>query len=71
MLDNISSARQFSLNVDRSSFVIYGRQGYRGIHYATYQSAIHGFANAHELGPLRKQLFGKRLPRSSHKLPSR
>ncbi|XP_043210522.1 saccharopine dehydrogenase-like oxidoreductase [Amphibalanus amphitrite] len=48
-----------------------GPKGYRGIHYATYQSAIHGFANAHELGPLRKQLFGKRLPRSNHKLPNR
>jgi len=48
-----------------------GPKGYRGIHYATYQSAIHGFANAHELGPLRKKLFSKRLPRSSHKLPAR
>ncbi|XP_037080356.1 saccharopine dehydrogenase-like oxidoreductase [Pollicipes pollicipes] len=48
-----------------------GPKGYRGIHYATYQSAIHGFANQHELGPLRRRLFGKRLPRSDYKLPNR
>jgi len=28
------------------------------INYATYESAVHGFAHAGELGPLRKKLFG-------------
>lgn len=41
------------------------------LHFATYQSAIHGFANSHELGNLRKSLFTSNLPKPSHKLKSR
>jgi len=36
-------------------------KGFHG-HYATWQSAIYGFACAKELKPLRKQLFPERLP---------
>ena len=42
-----------------------------GGHYATWQSAIHGFANAHELISIRKQLFPTPLPRSNHKMKRR
>lgn len=41
------------------------------LHFATYQSAIHGFANANELATLRKSLFTTKLPRPSHKLKNR
>jgi len=36
-------------------------KGFHG-HYATWQSAIYGFACSKELKPLRKQLFAMRLP---------
>lgn len=45
-------------------------QGFRG-HYATWQSAIYGFACAKELKPLRKQLYPERLPELKPKLKSR
>lgn len=41
------------------------------INYATYQSAIYGFAHAEELKPIRKKLFPERLPSTSPKLPPR
>ena len=40
-------------------------------HFATWQSAIHGFANASELKPLRKKLFPERLPSFKPTLKSR
>lgn len=44
-----------------------------GIHYnyGTWQSAIHGFAHANELRPLRKALFPERLPMPKYKAPHR
>ena len=33
------------------------------INFATWQSAIHGFAHAKELGGLRKQLYPERMPK--------
>ena len=39
----------------------YDFKGFHG-HYATWQSAIYGFACAKELKPLRKKLFPTRLP---------
>ncbi|XP_064623760.1 saccharopine dehydrogenase-like oxidoreductase [Lineus longissimus] len=36
-----------------------------GAHYATWQSAIYGFAHAHELKSLRKQLYPSPLPKPS------
>ncbi|CAH1790808.1 unnamed protein product [Owenia fusiformis] len=42
-----------------------------GGHYATWQSAIHGFANARELIKLRKQMALTPLPRSKDKPPKR
>ena len=45
-------------------------QGFH-LHYATWQTAIHGFASAKELKPLRKKLFPERLPEMSPKLKSR
>jgi len=41
------------------------------VNFATYQSAIHGFAAAGELGALRRQLFPTRLPRSEPRLVAR
>ncbi|KAI9565541.1 hypothetical protein GHT06_009333 [Daphnia sinensis] len=41
------------------------------LHYGTWQSAIYGFACAHELKPLRKKLFPQRLPEMEPKLQSR
>ncbi|OQV24954.1 Saccharopine dehydrogenase-like oxidoreductase [Hypsibius exemplaris] len=37
-------------------------------HYTTWESAVHGVAGAHELGPVRKQLYKTRLPRADHKV---
>lgn len=46
---------------------------FQGFHlnYGTWQSAIHGFACANELKPLRKKLFPQRLPVMEPKLKSR
>lgn len=33
-----------------------------GVHFTTYESAVHGFAHANELKSIRKQLFPQRLP---------
>lgn len=41
------------------------------IHFATYQSAIYGFAFAGELSKLRKKLFPTPLPKPAHKAPKR
>ncbi|XP_046558013.1 saccharopine dehydrogenase-like oxidoreductase [Haliotis rubra] len=41
------------------------------INYATYESAVHGFAHQGELPDIRKQLFPSPLPRSKHKAPRR
>jgi len=41
------------------------------INFATFQSAVHGFANAHELKPLRKALFPEKLPKTEPKLQKR
>ncbi|XP_067682807.1 saccharopine dehydrogenase-like oxidoreductase [Haliotis asinina] len=41
------------------------------INYATYESAVHGFAHQGELPAIRKQLFPSPLPRSKHKVPRR
>ena len=41
------------------------------INFGTWQSAIHGLAMAHELKPLRKQLYPERLPSLLPKLPKR
>lgn len=48
-----------------------GEEG-MAIHYATYQSAIHGFANAKQTVLQRKQLLGGvTMPKYAHKLPRR
>lgn len=39
-----------------------------GVHYATYESAVHGFAHANDLRELRKKLFTTRLPKLLPKL---
>ena len=41
------------------------------INFATYQSAIYGYAMADELKPIRKALFPQRLPNLKPKLPKR
>jgi len=41
------------------------------INFATWQSAIHGFANAKELGGVRKQLYPERMPSMKPKLKFR
>ena len=41
------------------------------INFATFQSAIHGFANAGELKGLRKQIYPERLPQTAPKLRPR
>jgi short subunit dehydrogenase-like uncharacterized protein len=41
------------------------------INYATWESLIHGFANAKNLGPIRKRIFEKKLPKSKFKSPNR
>jgi len=41
------------------------------INFGTWQSAIHGFAHAKELGSLRKQLYPERMPASKPKLKPR
>jgi len=41
------------------------------INFATWQSAIHGFAHAKELGHLRKQLYPERMPSTKPKLKFR
>jgi len=41
------------------------------INFATWQSAIHGFAHANELKSLRKQLYPERMPSSKPKLIAR
>ena len=41
------------------------------INFATWQSAIHGFAHSKELGGLRKQLYPERMPKTSPKLKFR
>lgn len=48
-----------------------GPAGYRGIHYGTFQSAIHGFANRKQLPPLRRQLCPKRAPKPNYRLQPR
>ncbi|KAK2724007.1 hypothetical protein QYM36_002372 [Artemia franciscana] len=40
-------------------------------HYATWQSAIYGFAHANELKPLRRKLYPERLPEFKPKLKTR
>ena len=49
---------------------ITGKNGFHG-HFATWQSAIYGFACAHELKPLRKKLFPQRLPEMKPRLASK
>eukprot|EP00092_Neocalanus_flemingeri_P018792 GFUD01020350.1.p1 GENE.GFUD01020350.1~~GFUD01020350.1.p1 ORF type:complete len:421 (-),score=109.24 GFUD01020350.1:86-1348(-) len=41
------------------------------INFGTWQSAIHGFAHAKELGSLRKQIYPERMPASKPKLMPR
>ncbi len=41
------------------------------INFATYQSAIYGFAHAGELKPIRKKLFPERLPKMEPRLKPR
>jgi short subunit dehydrogenase-like uncharacterized protein len=41
------------------------------INFATFQSAIHGFANAYQLKDIRKQLYPQRLPSLSPRLKFR
>jgi len=41
------------------------------INFATWQSAIHGFAHAKELGSLRKKIYPERMPPSKPKLKPR
>jgi len=41
------------------------------INFGTWQSAIHGFAHAKELGSLRKQLYPERMPSTKPKLKHR
>lgn len=41
------------------------------INFATWQSAIHGFAHAKELGGVRKQLYPERMPATKPKLKFR
>ena len=41
------------------------------INFGTWQSAIYGFAMAHELKDLRKKLFPDRLPQLKPRLTSR
>ncbi|XP_071480955.1 saccharopine dehydrogenase-like oxidoreductase [Diadema antillarum] len=47
-----------------------GSEGFCG-HYATWQSAIHGFANAKELATLRKGMNNKPLPKYTPRLTRR
>lgn len=47
-----------------------GPEGIVG-NYATYESAVHGFANQAELAKMRKVLFPTPLPRSAHRPPKR
>lgn len=49
---------------------IHSEVGFHG-HFATWQSAIYGFACAKELGPLRRKLFPQRLPQMKPKMASR
>lgn len=42
-----------------------------GIHYGTWESAVHGLAHASDLKDLRKELFKERLPISDPKLKPR
>ncbi|KAK7103671.1 saccharopine dehydrogenase-like oxidoreductase isoform X2 [Littorina saxatilis] len=41
------------------------------LNYATFESAVYGFADSGELQPLRKALFPNPLPRSAHRPPKR
>jgi len=41
------------------------------INFGTWQSAIHGFAHAKELGSLRKQIYPERMPSTKPKLKNR
>lgn len=41
------------------------------INYTTFESAVHGFANANELPAIRQELFPNPLPRSKHRIEKR
>ncbi|XP_055952596.1 saccharopine dehydrogenase-like oxidoreductase [Argiope bruennichi] len=57
------------------TFLIVNQPPDTTVNFATWQSAIHGLAHAHELKPLRKalkeKLFPKPLPTSNYKLKAR
>ena len=39
------------------------------MNYATWESAVYGFASAASLGKIRKELFKKRLPKPDYPAP--
>ncbi|CAF1243984.1 unnamed protein product, partial [Didymodactylos carnosus] len=44
----------------------FGRTGY-AVNFGTWESAVHGLSHAHELKPLRKELFPQKVPYSKYK----
>lgn len=53
------------------SYLTLETEGPLQINYATWESAVYGFAHAKNLGKIRKELFKTRLPKPEFKAPKR